>query len=150
MKALPLHDMRRSPQDFETGRVTIAREADVYAAPAEPEVEQGDVGQPGRQLGIHEDAATRGVERDAENRLQQREHRPRSPVLWDVVTEVLHRKIGIAALHARIEFRQLIEQELTGGTRNVAGDLANLVREAVSLQAECDHAVVVRPDRAVL
>ena len=117
MKALPLHDMRRSPQDFETGRVTIAREADVDAAPAEPEVEQGDVGQPGRQLGIH-DVRPRGASSAMPKiACNSANTRPRSPGLWDVGTEVLHRKIGIAAL-ARIEFRQLIEQEVTGGTRN--------------------------------
>ena len=57
MKALPLHDMRGSPQHLEACRVAIAPEADVDAASPEPEVKQGDVGQPGRQLGIDEYAA---------------------------------------------------------------------------------------------
>lgn len=67
----PLHQLPIPAQHFEFRRLALAPEADIEPPPAEPQIGQGDVGQPARQHRIDQQPPARRVGLDAEDCLQQ-------------------------------------------------------------------------------
>ena len=78
-------------------------------------------------------------------RLQQHERRASRPGLRDVRAEILHREVGSLLLDAGVELRDLVELEISGRPADVVRDRRRFRAETVALEAERDHAVVVRP-----
>src|SRR6185295_13932565 len=133
-------------QDLELCLRPLAPKADVKTTSADAKVEHGQVGKPSWQQRIDVQFAPRSIGNEAKYRLQQGKDRTRRPGLWHVCPEILHRKASLVAFDRRIEFRQLIGQEVTCGVADVAGDPCHFNAEAIALEAQRDDGVVVRPD----
>src|SRR5581483_5776580 len=92
----------------------------------------------------------RGVAAQPQNRLQQVEGGAGSPGLRHVRLAVQHRERPRAALHARVQLREPVADEVAGSAGDVAGDTSSLAGEAVALEAERNDPVVVWPNRAAV
>ena len=72
---------------------------------SETKVEHGQIGQPGRQRGIHIQLAARRVRHEAQHRLQQREDRAGGPGLGHVGAKILNGKARFDAVGRRCRAR---------------------------------------------
>src|SRR5262249_39705092 len=137
-------------QNLELRFGTLAPKADVKTMSADTKVEHRQVGKPSWEQGIDVQFSSRRIGHKAKYCLQQGEDRTGSPRLWHVCPEILHRETSLVAFDRRVEFRQLIGQEMTRGVADVAGDPCHFDAEAIALEAQRDDGVVVRPDRSGL
>ena len=127
-----------------------AVKAQVQRMRPKAKVAQREVWQPIRQSGIDIQPVVRRIWLDAKHGLHQRKAGTRSPGLRHVGAEILHGKTARCAGNARIQFRQLVQQEMArGGLMSCAIVLTSL-NQAVTLETKRCKAVVMRPDRAVL
>src|SRR5438094_3318701 len=130
--------------------IPVAPKTQVDARLADRKSVKRDLGQPARQLRVDVEPAPRRVAAETEDRLQKMEHAAGGPRLRHVRLLVEHRKRPGAPLHTRVQLRQAVVHEGARRLRDVARHAGGLGGEAVSLEAESDDAVVVRPDRPAL
>src|SRR5262249_43448858 len=106
--------------------------------------------EPVRQRRVDVEQTIGRVGPNAEDGLEQVEYASGRPGLGDVGTSVLDREAGDPSGETCVELGQTIALMQAGRLKDVPGDLARLVRKAISLETESDDAVVVRPDRSQL
>src|SRR5262249_2194717 len=128
----------------------VAPKADIKSVPADSKVEHCQIGKPRGQRRIDVQFSPRGIRYEAKYRLQQGKHRTRWQSLRHVCPEILHREALLVALDGRIEFRQLIGQEVTCRLADIAGDPCRFDAKTVTLEAQRDDGVVMRPHRSGL
>src|SRR5262249_17812384 len=85
----------------------------------------------------------RRVRPESENRLQQCKDRACCPGLRYIGPEILDRKTPLITLNRRVQFRELVGQEMAARFTDIAGDFCDLGTEAITFAPCRDNRIVV-------
>jgi len=97
-------------------------------------IPNGQVGQPSWKCRIDVELVVRSIGQESQKRLRQQESRAGRPGLWHVRADILYGEIRVIALKRRVEFRQLVQQEMARSLADVVSNLGCLRSEAVILE----------------
>src|SRR5580658_8233924 len=103
-----------------------------------------------RQHRINPKKLVRRILLNPQNGLQEREHGSGGPGLGNIGAEVLNGERRGTSIDSRVEFRKLVQQEVTRGLADPARDGGGFGGEPIALEPKSDQAVVMRPNGTIL
>ena len=97
-------------------------------------IPNGQVWQPSWKCRINVELVARSIWQESKKRLRQHESRAGCPRLRHVRADLLYGEIRLIALKCRVEFRELVQQEMARSLADVVSNLGCLRSEAVILE----------------